>query len=69
MTGDSKLHVIIKRPELRERFVVQYNPVLLLAAKGKTSIELIMVNKGTNIRNLVCAKNSMPDTLEEFSGG
>ena len=67
MTDDTNLEVVLKRSELRERFTAHYNPQLLLAAKAKTSVDLIIVNNDTKMRDLVCANNTMPEVLNEFS--
>ena len=67
ITGESKLELVIKRPEFRDKHTKQYNPVLLLAARAETTIELKVVEPDSNIRELVCATNIMPEPLDEFA--
>ena len=67
ITAESKLEIVLKRPQLRERHTQQYNPIILLGAKAKTRIDLMVTEKDSVTRDLVCAQNETPEQLEEFS--
>ena len=66
ITDSSKIEVVLRRPYLRDAYVKQYNPVVLLAAKAKTSIDLVVTEDANLARDLVSAQNSLPDELDGF---
>ena len=66
MTTEAKLEIVLKRPDLRDRAINQFNPILLFASKAKNEVELFVAEKSSNVRDFVRGSNKMPDQLEEL---
>ena len=38
ITTEAKIEIVLKRPELRDRAITQFNPIFLLASKAKIEV-------------------------------